>query len=284
MVDGKTWLKNSISVWDDITFAPNERRYKHPAPFPVALVERLLDCYLWNAGVVLDPFCGVGSTLVGAYRKGHSGIGFDVVRDYCDLTIQRLMDSLSLLDDSAPKIALITEEQQLQLDTSQQFFFIVHDDARRLRNYIPKASVDCVITSPPYWCILRRKRTADEKKSIFYSNQDNDLGNITDFTIFCDELRKIFADVYDVLKPNGYCIVVVMDLRAGAQFIPFHMIFSNMLMVLGFSLEDIIIWNRARQYNNLAPLGYPHKFIVNKVHEYVLIFRKPLAKHIAALL
>ena len=44
---------------------------------------------------------------------------------------------------------------------------------------------------------------------------------------------------------------------------------------IGFSLEDIIIWDRQNEYNNMRPLGYPYKFIVNKVHEYQLILRKP---------
>jgi DNA modification methylase len=41
-LDGKTWLRYSISVWDDIEKSPEERALRHPAMFPVALVERLL--------------------------------------------------------------------------------------------------------------------------------------------------------------------------------------------------------------------------------------------------
>ncbi len=43
---------------------------------------------------------------------------------------------------------------------------------------------------------------------------------------------------------------------------------------LGFEFEDIIIWDRQHEYNNMKPLGYPYIFRVNKVHEYVLIFKK----------
>jgi hypothetical protein len=50
-----------------------------------------------------------------------------------------------------------------------------------------------------------------------------------------------------------------------------------MMKAIGFVLEDIIIWNREREYNNLRPLGYPYVFIVNKVHEYILIFKKQQA-------
>jgi hypothetical protein len=36
-----------------------------------------------------------------------------------------------------------------------------------------------------------------------------------------------------------------------------------------------MIWDRQKEYNNMRPLGYPYSFIVNKVHEYILIFKKP---------
>jgi len=42
----------------------------------------------------------------------------------------------------------------------------------------------------------------------------------------------------------------------------------------GLVLEDIIIWDRSKEYNNLKPLGFPYVFRVNKVHEYILVFKK----------
>ena len=43
----------------------------------------------------------------------------------------------------------------------------------------------------------------------------------------------------------------------------------------GFLLDDLIVWDRKREYNNPRPLGYPSVFRVNRVHEYILIFQKP---------
>ena len=65
-----------------------------------------------------------------------------------------------------------------------------------------------------------------------------------------------------------------MDIRVGSDFIPFHIDVINMMKNINFLLEDIIIWDRRAEYSNLRPLGYPYVFIVNKVHEYILIFRK----------
>jgi DNA modification methylase len=80
--------------------------------------------------------------------------------------------------------------------------------------------------------------------------------------------------VHEVLKPGKMCVVIVMDIRVQSQFIPFHIDVINMMKEVGFILEDIIIWDRRKEYSNLRPLGFPYVFIVNKVHEYILIFRR----------
>ena len=41
-----------------------------------------------------------------------------------------------------------------------------------------------------------------------------------------------------------------------------------------YIFDDIIIWDRQQDYNNMRPLGYPYKYRINKVHEYILIFIK----------
>jgi len=273
-LDGKTWLRYSISVWDDIEKSPEERALKHPAMFPVALVERLLDCYMWEDGVVLDPFLGSGSTLIAARKKGYSGVGFEIVRDFVKLSLQRITAPLPLEGDKVA-VQLVLPGEQVNLNQSRQAIAIIYDDARNMETYLPKTSISTLITSPPYWVIHRRARTADYKKPRPYSEMASDLGNIERYEDFLAELKKIFVSAYRLLKPSAYCIVNVMDLRYGASFIPYHVDIITQLTQIGFSLEDIIIWNRVKEYNNLRPLGYPHKFIVNKVHEYLLVFRKP---------
>ncbi len=74
---------------------------------------------------------------------------------------------------------------------------------------------------------------------------------------------------------NGYYILNVMDIRKNGDFYPLHHDASQVILEGGaMSLEDIIIWDRQIEYNSMRPLGYPYKFIINKVHEYLLVFRK----------
>jgi DNA modification methylase len=88
-LDGKTWLKYSISVWS-IAKTPEEAKLSHPAMFPLELCERLIKIYTRVGDVVLDPFMGSGSVLVAAKKLGRKGIGFEIVPEYVELAKKRL--------------------------------------------------------------------------------------------------------------------------------------------------------------------------------------------------
>ena len=131
------------------------------------------------------------------------------------------------------------------------------------------------VTSPPYWDILNQRRSADGKAPRNYGDAIDDLGKITDYQTFLNELTRVFAGVLRVLKPGKYCIVNVMDLRKKGTFFPFHSDLARKMTESGWIYDDILIWDRRQEYNNLRPLGYPFVFRINKVHEYLLIFKKP---------
>ena len=255
-LDGRAWVRNSISVWRDIKRNEEERRLKHPAMFPVALVERLIECFTKSDNrVVLDPFCGSGSTLIAARNSGGHGIGFELSEEYCELTRQRLGQGDMFAGDREPEL--------------------VKSDARKLSEQISSESVDLCVTSPPYWNILSQKRTADYKNVRDYGGYIDNLGDIDDYSTFILELAKVWEQLHIALKPGGYCVINVMDLRKGPKFIPFHMDIVNSVVEKGFIFDDIIIWDRSAEYNNLRALGYPAVFRINKVHEFLLIFKKP---------
>jgi hypothetical protein len=108
-----------------------------------------------------------------------------------------------------------------------------------------------------------------------YGNLPEDLGVIADYGAFLDAATRVFADVLVTLKPRAYCCVVVMDLRKKDRFFPLHSDLAARLAAVGYRYDDLIIWNRQTEYNNLRPLGYPAVFRINKVHEFVLLLQKP---------
>lgn len=60
----------------------------HPAPFPLALVERMIESTA--AGIILDPFMGSGTTALAAKKLGRFFIGIDQAPEYCAMAEQRL--------------------------------------------------------------------------------------------------------------------------------------------------------------------------------------------------
>ncbi len=152
---------------------------------------------------------------------------------------------------------------------------MITGDAKDLSKYVRTRSVALTITSPPYWDILNQRRTADGKQVRNYGNNAGDLGAKRTYKSFLTRLAGVFEAVHIATKPGGYCCVVLMDIRKRDKFYPFHIDTVEFMTRIGFELDDIIVWDRRQEYNNLRPLGYPHVFRVNKVHEFILIFRKP---------
>ena len=261
-LEGKTWLRYSISVWDDLRKSKEEARLGHPAMFPSDLAQRLIECFTNEEGrLILDPFVGVGSTLVAAKTLGKNAVGIEISPEFAALAEDQVNQTITYSTEK-------TDERESDVK--------VHiADSREIYKYIAPHSVDMVITSPPYWDILLEKRTADSKKQRDYGDTEGDLGKIRDYEKFLLELRKVFDQVYDVMKPKSYCCVIVMDLRKKNRFYPYHMKVSQIMEDIGFIFDDMIIWNRGQDYNSLRPLGYPTVFRVNRIHEFILIFQKP---------
>jgi DNA modification methylase len=77
----------TLDTWH---IAAEQSRKDHPAPFPVALAERLIKLYTWPGDRVLDPFMGIGSSGVAAKRVGREWVGIDTSPDYCRIAAERL--------------------------------------------------------------------------------------------------------------------------------------------------------------------------------------------------
>lgn len=77
-------------------------RVGHPAPFPVALPERLIHLYTYRGDLVLDPFMGSGTTAVAALRAERHFVGYDTDADYVALATQRVAEERDRLSSGAP--------------------------------------------------------------------------------------------------------------------------------------------------------------------------------------
>jgi site-specific DNA-methyltransferase (adenine-specific) len=92
------FLECTKSVWK----FPAERAKAvgHPAPFPVELPRRLIELYAFKDDVILDPFCGGGTTCIAAALTGRSYVGYEIKQQYVELAEKRIA---AALENGSPK-------------------------------------------------------------------------------------------------------------------------------------------------------------------------------------
>ena len=85
-------LKPKHALLTSIWRFPPERENPHPAPFPLALPIRCIFSVMdeKKGGLVIDPYCGSGTTLVAAKILGHNFIGIDISKEYVEFSEKRL--------------------------------------------------------------------------------------------------------------------------------------------------------------------------------------------------
>jgi DNA modification methylase len=91
-IDADRFMDATIDLWE----MPPESatRVGHPAPFPVALPQTLIDLYTYEGDLVLDPFMGSGTTAVAAIRTHRRYIGMDTEQTFVDAAIERCAKEL----------------------------------------------------------------------------------------------------------------------------------------------------------------------------------------------
>ncbi len=88
-IQKEDFLEWTKSVWNFPTVSA--KKIGHPAPFPEELPHRLIQLYTFKDDVVLDPFCGSGTTCVAAKKSGRHYVGYDISPEYVALAQQRLV-------------------------------------------------------------------------------------------------------------------------------------------------------------------------------------------------
>ena len=87
-IPGDEFMEATLDVWE--IPAESATRVGHPAPFPVALVERCIQLFTFDGDVVLDPFMGSGTTAVAAVNTGRRYVGYDTDAGYVEQARERV--------------------------------------------------------------------------------------------------------------------------------------------------------------------------------------------------
>ncbi|HEY3283653.1 MAG TPA: DNA methyltransferase [Armatimonadota bacterium] len=238
---------------------------RHPAKFPEPLVRSFLEFFTRPGECVLDPFLGTGSTLVAAAACGRRGVGLEVSSEFAQIAREAIPAS-DPKDEGSPSPV------------------VLEGDARRAVELCRAAGIETVqyvITSPPYWNMLRTSRgnvtTAHKERArqglpVTYSASDlRDLGNITDYEEFLAELTQVLAGLKPLLARGRYLTVVLQNIRkADGEVAP-------LAWDLTASLRDHYTFKGERLWlqdnKRLGMWGYPSEFVTNVHHHYCLNFK-----------
>jgi DNA modification methylase len=236
-------------------FAHHLRR-AHPSPKPPQLMAELVRFFTKRDGRVLDPFAGVGGTLLACSMEQRVGVGIEL----------------------SPHYRAIYQDVCLELGLAPQT--MVTGDARLLATYpeVCVALFDLILTDPPYAAMMARPKTGERKKrgqgeATPFTSDPADLGNLG-YDAFLAELRSILGVAVMQLRPKGHLVVFTKDIQPTRDHhnMLHADITAELLKIPDLSFRGYRIWHDMSQ--NLYPFGYPFSFVANQVHQFILVFRR----------
>lgn len=201
--------------------------------------------------LVLDMFCGAGTTAIEAKLLGRRCIASDINEKAIELAKENIKFDIDLLP--------FPDKEQKEYFEPQ----LMVKDARDL-SWLPDESVDLICTHPPYANIIQY--TDDREADLSFLNFDE----------FLAEMEKVANESFRVLKPAKQCALLIGDARKNKHVVPLGFKLINVYLDAGFYLRELII---KRQHNCKTTGFWYKKSIENNflllAHEYLPVFEKP---------
>jgi DNA modification methylase len=285
-LSGEEWLYFTKSVWG--TAYPSELghslRKTHGANKPPRLMARLIEFFSQTGELVLDPFAGVGGTLLGAAiaRGPRRAIGIEIEERWVEV-YRSLLQSLAAEDGGrGPMLADLGANDPGGIRSFDPSGLEMRlGDALELLPRIEAESVDFVATDPPYNIQLPitmsggKLAESHSNRRTDYSmitNHPADLANSPDYESFLDRMESVFVALARVLRPNRYAAVIVRDAYQDGHYIFTGSDLAARATAAGFTAKGDVIWYQAG--TRLRPYGYPRSYVPNISHQHVLILKR----------
>ncbi|UGT59891.1 TRM11 family SAM-dependent methyltransferase [Nocardia asteroides] len=206
-----------VSVWATAQTAPTAQRRgryhpgstAHPAKMFPAIVQHAVETYTRPGDLVLDPMCGIGTTLVESLYLGRRAVGVEYESPWAELARANIG---------------LAREAGIKLDAE-----VYHGDARKLGELIPaelRGRASLVITSPPYGDSLHGHVRANGAEPIRKTNHRYgrvlDRGNLANVGLgrLLTGFTKILAGAAEYLAPGGHVVITARPWRQHAELVP----------------------------------------------------------------
>lgn len=273
---GKEWVFATRSVIN-MPFPPScqfELRSQHGGQKPPELCAHLIKIFTKEGQRVLDPFMGVGGTLLGAAMCGRQALGIELNPRWVEIYRE-----VCRREGLAELTAVTGDSRQVLPGLAGPF--------------------DLLLTDVPYWDMDTRRRspgkfkraggTASERRRSKLSafadpgpagaaapgagpaGAGNAAAGPADREEWLGLMRTVFAAARRLIKPGGYVVAFIGDMYHSGRFHPLSHDLAAVLADLGLTMKANLIWYDVSK--SLHVYGYRYEFIPSMIHQNILVFR-----------
>ena len=265
---GQEWVYFTRSVLTT-TYASaygHQLRKAHGANKPPELMKEFIEFFTRADEVVLDPFAGVGGTLIGASitTPPRRAIGIEINPRWAETYREVIADSGSEL-------------------TAQPLLIGDCREVLRDRERFADESVDYVLTDPPYNVHLPqtmsnapryRERHANRRTDYnMRSDAAGDLANLGSYADYLAAMQEVLGLCYRVLRSGRYLTLIIRNAYQDGRYTFTHAEVAQRAEQAGFVTKGEHVWYQAG--TRLRPYGYPFSYVPNIAHQHIVTFRKP---------
>jgi DNA modification methylase len=285
-LSGEEWLYFTKSVWS--TAYPSELGHRlrraHGANKPPRLMARLIEFFSRSGELVLDPFAGVGGTLLGAAiaRGPRRALGIELDRRWVAVFDEVVREASAERDGAGPQLADLGPQDPVGVRSFDPSGLVMRvGDALAVLPTLDDATIDFVATDPPYNVQLPltmaggalAERFANRRTDYaMVSDDPADLANSPDYETFLDRMELVLGQLRRVLRPGRYATVIVRDAYQGGRYLFTGADLAARAVRVGLVPKGDLIWYQAG--TRLRPYGYPRSFVPNIAHQHILVLRR----------
>lgn len=196
---------------------------RHPGKMLPEIARRAIESYSHPGDVIVDPMCGIGTTIAEAVRLDRDAIGVELEARWADLSAANVAHARS---EGAPGHARV-----LRGDARDLPRLLTSKAARSLRQpaasnvaQLPYQTADLVLTSPPYGCEVGdvdrsawhtgRRICPDDSRN--YSRDKDNIGHARGHG-YAAAMLEIYRACAAITKPGGFVVVTKNTRSRGAM-------------------------------------------------------------------
>jgi len=261
----------------------HELRKKHGANKPPQLMALLIEFFTRTGMSVLDPFAGVGGTLIGASIATPGArrcVGIEINQQWTDIYTLVLKENPGLQPQTMIQGDCLEAMDHLLARESILDIYGCEVIAEEKETVF-----DFIVMDPPYNIHLEQtmsgkggKRYAEKyanRRSDYNMRSDNecDLANLATYDGYLDAMSEVFQRCYRLLRPGRYMAIIVRNAYQHAEYMFTHVDLARRAGSVGFIPKGEIIWYQAG--TKLRPYGYPYSYVPNIAHQNIVILQRP---------